>query len=86
MTDSYADEQKHFPSDSWSEPGNNLYGCMKQLYLIKLRQRNFKVLLSVGGWTYSQSGHFGFVTSASARTTFVNDAVKLIEDYGLDGM
>ncbi|KAF9447351.1 carbohydrate-binding module family 5 protein [Macrolepiota fuliginosa MF-IS2] len=86
LTDSYADEQKHFDGDSWSEPGNNLYGCLKQLYLIKLRQRNFKVLLSIGGWTYSQSGHFGFLTSASARATFVSDAVKFIEDYGFDGI
>ncbi|KAF5366205.1 hypothetical protein D9758_005724 [Tetrapyrgos nigripes] len=86
LTDSYADEQKHYPTDSWDETGNNLYGCLKQFYLMKMANRNLKVLLSVGGWTYSQSGHFGFVTSASSRTTFVNDAVKLIEDYGFDGI
>ncbi|KAH0579107.1 hypothetical protein H2248_003260 [Termitomyces sp. 'cryptogamus'] len=86
LTDSYADEQKHFPSDSWSETGNNLYGCLKQLYLLKLKQRNLKVLLSIGGWTYSQYGHFDFVTSASARATFVTSAVQFIEDYGFDGI
>ncbi|KAG6873710.1 hypothetical protein C0995_012174 [Termitomyces sp. Mi166 len=86
LTDPYADEQKHFPSDSWSETGNNLYGCLKQLYLLKLKQRNLKVLLSIGGWTYSQSGHFDFVTSASASATFVTSAVQLIEDYGFDGI
>ncbi|KAI0684658.1 glycoside hydrolase superfamily [Cytidiella melzeri] len=86
LTDSYADEQKHFPGDSWSEPGNNLYGCLKQLYLLKLAQRNFKVTLSVGGWTYSQDGHFDFVTDAGKRTTFVNSALQLIEDYGFDGL
>ncbi|KAI0300095.1 glycosyl hydrolases family 18-domain-containing protein [Multifurca ochricompacta] len=86
LTDSYADEQKHFPGDSWSEPGNNLYGCLKQLYLLKLAHRNLKVLLSVGGWTYSQDGHFSFVTSPSLRATFVSSAIQLIRDYGFDGI
>ncbi|KAI0708099.1 glycosyl hydrolases family 18-domain-containing protein [Cerioporus squamosus] len=86
LTDSYADEQKHFDGDSWDEPGNNLYGCLKQLYLLKLSHRNLKVLLSIGGWTYSQAGHFNFVTDASKRATFVSGAVSLIENYGFDGI
>lgn len=32
------------------------------------------------------SGHFGFVTSASSRATFVSNAVQLVENYGFDGM
>ncbi|THU98625.1 hypothetical protein K435DRAFT_720591 [Dendrothele bispora CBS 962.96] len=86
LTDSYADEQKHYPTDSWDETGNNLYGCLKQFFLMKMANRNLKVMLSIGGWTYSQSGHFGFVTSPTSRATFVNDAVQLIEDYGFDGV
>jgi chitinase len=86
LTDSWADEEQHYEGDSWEETGNNLYGCLKQLYLIKLKHRNIKVLLSVGGWTYSESGHFDFVTSASLRKMFVKSAVQLVKDYAFDGI
>ncbi|KAL1694011.1 glycoside hydrolase family 18 and carbohydrate-binding module family 5 protein [Schizophyllum commune] len=86
LTDSWADEEIHFDGDDWNETGNNLYGCLKQMYKIKLANRNIKVMLSVGGWTYSQNGHYAFVTNAAARTQFVTSAVQLIEDYGFDGI
>ncbi|KAJ3988917.1 glycoside hydrolase family 18 protein [Lentinula detonsa] len=89
LTDLYADEQKHFPSDSWDETGNNLYGCLKQMqvpYLLKLANRRLKVLLSIGGWTYSQEGHFDFVTDATLRANFVTQAVSYVENFGFDGI
>jgi len=51
-----------------------------------MANRNLKVLLSVGGWTYSQENHFSFVTNAGYRATFVSSAVSMIENLGLDGI
>ncbi|ELU39785.1 glycoside hydrolase family 18 and carbohydrate-binding module family 5 protein [Rhizoctonia solani AG-1 IA] len=88
LSDTYSDQQIVFlyippvDGDTWDESGNNLY----QLYALKLKHRTIKVLLSIGGWTYSQAGHFDFVTSASARATFVNSSIALMEDNGLDGI
>ncbi|TFK96478.1 glycosyl hydrolases family 18-domain-containing protein [Pterulicium gracile] len=86
LTDLKADTTEKFEGDLPNEAGNNLYGCLKQMYLHKLANRNLKVLLSVGGWTYSQAGHFNFVTNPTARATFVNDAISFVEDYGFDGI
>ncbi|KZW04002.1 hypothetical protein EXIGLDRAFT_743634 [Exidia glandulosa HHB12029] len=85
-SDTNADFDKHYADDSWNDTGNNVYGCIKRLFKLKLKQRNLKTLISVGGWTYSQAGHFGFVTNASARAKFISDAISWIENYGFDGI
>ncbi|KAI4955483.1 hypothetical protein J4E91_001344 [Alternaria rosae] len=88
LTDTYADAEKHYPTDSWNDVGNNVYGSIKQLQILKAKNRNLKVLLSVGGWTYTNTAKHmdGPMATAKGRQRFASSCVELIRDYGLDGI
>jgi chitinase len=66
-------------------PSSNLYGYLQQLYLLKKKNRGLKVLLSVGGTTFSP--HFASPASTEpGRSKFAASVLALIENIGFDGV
>ncbi|SHE75132.1 glycosyl hydrolase family 18 protein [Pedobacter caeni] len=48
---------------------------------------NVKVLVSVGGWNDGNDSAFeAFAANSGGRTTFTNNVVNLVNQYGLDGI
>lgn len=79
--DSFADYGKTFgaadsvdgTADAWNDP---IVGNFKQLKQLKKKHPNLKVLLAIGGWTYSK--YFSDVSASdSARKKFVSSCIDM---------
>lgn len=83
LSDTWADQEIKYEGDK-EEEGCDLYGNLKQFLLYKQQHRHLKLLLSIGGWTYSSN--FPCLADPAKRARFVESAVKLLADNGLDGL
>jgi len=75
-------------SDSWADLEIDGVGQYKQVTDLKKAQPNLKVLLSFGGWTFSQNFASALQTMASSkqnRQTFVQSVVQFLKKYNFDG-
>ena len=85
LSDTWADLQYPYPGDNTSAPGDNVYGNIKQLFLLKKKNRTLKTLLSIGSWTYSPNFP-PMLATADKRQNFVDSATALVANLGFDGI
>ncbi|KFY02572.1 hypothetical protein O988_02071 [Pseudogymnoascus sp. VKM F-3808] len=85
LSDIEADTEKLCPDDQLNNTEKNLYGNLKQLYLLKKQNRNLKVLLSIGGAGYS-ARFASPMSKPGSRLLFALSSVNLVKDLGFDGL
>lgn len=84
-SDPYADTEKKL--GGIKKRDTEAQGNIDQIYTMKQKNRNMKVLLSIGGFSYSQAGKFGPASSTvDGRRRFAHSAVKLMANWGFDGI
>ncbi|KAK6537934.1 hypothetical protein TWF694_010830 [Orbilia ellipsospora] len=78
-----------------STVGGAVHGVTEDLFRMKSQKRDLKLMLGIGGWTYSQGphqlpgepGNFSLgCDTPEKRATFAKSAVQLVNDMGYDGV
>ncbi|MCL4250165.1 MAG: glycoside hydrolase family 18 protein [Anaerolineae bacterium] len=82
LGDPWADVEYSYPDDTDADP---VRGNFHQLQLLKAAHPHLKVLLAVGGWTWS--GRFSDVAlTDESRARFAASCVTMMSQYGFDGL
>lgn len=84
LSDEWADLQFPYPGDVATN-GSQLLGNFNQLFKLKQKNRNLRVVLSVGGWGYRANFKPGLATEAQ-RQNFCETSLSHIKNLGLDGI
>lgn len=83
LSDAWADQQIKYEGDTEAS-ASHLCGNFYQFLQYKKTHRHLKLLLSIGGWSYS--GNFRGMVQPAQRERFIESAVRLLADHGLDGL
>jgi chitinase len=80
--DAYADTEYRYPGDL---PTERLRGNFKQLALLRQRNPNLRIVMTVGGWEHS--AFFSDVAlSEESRARFVESCIAFMQAYNFDGI
>lgn len=83
LSDAWADQQIRYEGDAEAS-ASHLCGNLYQFFQYKKTHRHLKLLLSIGGWSFS--GAFRALIDPAKRERFIDTAVRLLADHGFDGL
>lgn len=87
LTDLNADTEHQLDPIRKRDASDLVHGSIEQLFQLKKKYRSLKTLLSVGGASFSNDGIFAAPSNSSeGRRAFADSVVKLVSEYGFDGV